>query len=103
MRLSRPRLIFRAALLGLLSAYMGWRAWSTQRSTQLPGLDPEAIRLFSRIALVEWILAALALATGAAALLALRQKPRAHSLHLGGTTRPEGGPDGPGGPGRPAA
>lgn len=82
---------------------MAWRAWSTQRSAGLPGLDADAARLFWRIALVEWILAALALATGAAALLALRQKPRAHSLRLGGTTRPDGGPAGPGGPDHPAA
>lgn len=102
MRLSRPRLIFRAALLGFLSAYMAWRAWQTQRSATLPGLDPESLRLLARVALVEWILAALALATGAAALLALRRRPRGHSLHLAGTGRPPDGPGGPGGPDRPA-
>jgi hypothetical protein len=100
-RLSRPRLILRASLLVLVGAFMAWRGFETRATAGQPGVDPSAAVALSRIALVEWILAGLAMVTAAAALLSLRQKPRQHSLHLGeGGTPPDGRAGGPGRSGR---
>jgi len=100
-RLSRPRLILRASLLVLVGAFMTWRGFETRATAGQPGVDPSAAVTLSRIALVEWILAGLAIVTAGAALLSLRQKPRQHSLHLGGDgARPGEPPDGPGRSGR---
>jgi hypothetical protein len=74
----------------LVGAFMIWRGFETRGTARQPGLDPSAATTLSRIALVEWLLAGLALVTAAAALLALRQKPRKHSLHLGGDAGKEG-------------
>lgn len=97
MRLSRPRLLLRAALLVLVGAFMTWRGFETRATAGQPGVDAAAAVTLSRIALVEWILAGLALLTAGAALLSLRRKPRQHSLHLGGDDEPPAGPAG--GPG----
>jgi len=83
-RLSKPRLVLRAALLVFLAGFMAWRAWETGQTAAAPGLEPGGAQLLGRIALLEWILAGLALLTAGAALLALRPRPRAHSLHLDG-------------------
>jgi len=83
-RLSRSRLLLRAALLLFLAGFMAWRARDTVRSAAEAGLDPAAALLLSRIALLEWFLAGLAALTAGAALFALRRRPRAHTLHLGG-------------------
>jgi len=96
-RISRPRLILRAALLLVAAGLVAIRAVQDGREAALPGLDPGAARLLGRIALVEWVLAALAVLTAAAALLALRQKPRRHSLHL--AEGRAGGAEGPAGDG----
>jgi hypothetical protein len=97
-RLSRPRLLLRAALLLVLAGFMAWRAIETGRTAAAPGLEPSGAQLLSRIAIIEWILAGLALLTAGAALLALRQRPRARSLRLDGTP-----PAGAGRGGRPPA
>ncbi len=88
MRLSKPRLVLRAALLLFLAGFMAWRARETGASAGEAGLTAGAATLLSRIALLEWILAGLALLTAGAALLALRQRPRTHSLQLGETAPP---------------
>jgi hypothetical protein len=93
-RISRPRLILRAALLLVAAGLVATRAVQDGREAALPGIDPGAARLLGRIALVEWVLAALAVLTAAAALLALRQKPRRHTLHLKEGTAGDGGNDG---------
>lgn len=103
MRLSKPRLLLRAALLLFLAGFMAWRALETGRTAAEPGLEPGGALMLSRIALVEWVLAALALLTAGGVLLALRRKPRTHSLHLDGPPPAEarpgppegGGPDAP--------
>jgi len=82
-RLSRPRLLLRAALLLVVGAFMAWRGFDTRATAGQPGVDPAAAVTLSRIALVEWFLAGLAVVTAAAALLSLRRRPRQHSLHLG--------------------
>lgn len=107
MRLSRPRLALRALLLVVLAGFMAWRARQTGQAAAAPGVEPGGALMLSRIALVEWVLAGLALLTAGGALLALRRHPRTHSLHLGGAP-PEvgagqdapspGGPPGPPGP-----
>ncbi|MCM2334479.1 MAG: hypothetical protein NDI82_11110 [Anaeromyxobacteraceae bacterium] len=99
MRLSKPRLLLRAALLLVLAAFMAWRALETGRTAAQPGLEPGGAQMLSRIALVEWVLAGLALLTAGGVLFALRRRPRAHSLHLGeqapADRRAPGGPEGP--------
>jgi hypothetical protein len=89
-RLSKPRLFLRAALLLFLAGFMAWRAVETSRTAAAPGLEPAGATMLSRIALIEWILAGLAVLTAGAALLSLRQRPRTRPLHLGGTPRPGG-------------
>jgi len=91
-RLSRPRLLLRAALLLVAAGFMAWRATETSATAGQPGLDPAGAVTLARIALVEWLLAGLALLTAGAALLTLRQKPRRHSLHLSEGTGPDDGP-----------
>jgi hypothetical protein len=91
-RLSRPRLLLRAGLLLVVAGLIGLRAWQDGRRAALPGLEAGAPELLARLALVEWVLAGLAVVTAAAALLTLRQKPRRHSLHLPGQApEPSGG------------
>jgi hypothetical protein len=97
-RLSRPRLLLRAGLLLVVAGLVAVRAWQDGRAATLPGLEPGAPELLGRLALVEWVLAGLAVVTAGAALLALRQKPRRHSLHLPGEgPDPSGEPPAPGG------
>ncbi len=102
MRLSRPRVLLRTALLLIAAGFMAWRGLDTRATADLPGLDSAGAATLRRIAWVEWTLAALALLTAAVALLSLRQKPRRHSLHL---REPDGpaGPDGEPPPERPAS
>lgn len=91
MRLSKPRLLLRAALLLVLAGFMAWRAVETDRNAAAPGVEPEGARLLSRVATLEWILCGLAVLTAGAALFALRKQARTHSLHLG--EPPPGGAD----------
>lgn len=89
MRLSKPRLVLRAVLLLVLAGFMAWRARETGQAAAAPGLEAGGAQMLSRIALIEWVLSGLALLTAGAALLALRQRPRTHTLHLDGA--PPGG------------
>lgn len=102
MRLSKPRILLRATLLVVLAGFMAWRAVETGRTAGQPGLEPTGATMLSRIALIEWILAGLALLTAGAALLSLRQRPRTRLLDLGGTPRPGAG-EPPAGSGQPPA
>lgn len=61
---------------------MAWRGFDTRATAGQAGVDPAAAATLSRIALVEWLLAGLAVVTAGAALLSLRQRPRQRSLHL---------------------
>ena len=101
MRLAPARLLLRSGLLFLGGGFMLWRAWEARAVARLVAA-PERV-LGERIALVEALVGALAIVTGAAALLSLRRRDRRHSLHLppGGRLRPPdgGGPAGGAPPG----
>lgn len=102
MRLSRPRLLLRAALLVFLAGFMAWRARDTGLSSAEPGLEAGAALLLSRIALLEWVLAGLALVVAGAALLRLRPGSRQRSPRLDGAPDPgEPPPESPGGAAAP--
>jgi membrane protein implicated in regulation of membrane protease activity len=89
-RLSRPRVLLRAALLVTGGAYMLWRAWAMNAGAA--GQErPEAV-LQERLALVWALMGALAIATAIAALLSLRPRRRRHTLHLEGEDRAPPGP-----------
>ncbi|MFT3915482.1 MAG: hypothetical protein QM704_15595 [Anaeromyxobacteraceae bacterium] len=75
MRISRPRLLLRAVLLGVGGAFMLWRARETW-----PGLHGDALP--AALALVEALMGALALVAAVVALRALKPRPRKHTLHL---------------------
>ncbi len=79
MRLSRPRVLLRAALLAVGGGFMLWRAW--QARTAARELGPDGL-LLSRIALVELLVGLLALVAAGVALLALRRRGRRHTLRL---------------------
>jgi hypothetical protein len=79
-RLSRSRLLLRAALLAIGGVFMLWKALDASRAAGAAG-GGEAL-LLRRIALVEGLVGVLALAAAAMALIALRRRPRRHSLHL---------------------
>jgi hypothetical protein len=91
-RLSRPRLLLRAALLLTAAGFMTWRGFDTRARAAAAGVDAATAEVLGRIALIEWLLGGLALLTAAFALAALRQGPHARPLHLGGAA---GGPSGP--------
>lgn len=93
MRLSRPRVLIRAALLWIGGAFMLAKAWSAHRGAALS--EPADAVLLSRLALVEALMGALALAAGIVALLSLRRRPRAHTLHLEDVAPPRPRPSGP--------
>ena len=101
MRLSKPRLILRAALLVFLAGFMAWRARDTGLAAAEPGLDAASARLLSRVALVEWVLAGLALLTAGVAALALRARPARQRPHLSGDRTDPADPAGPSGPPSP--
>lgn len=105
MRLSRSRVLLRLILLLVGAGFMAWKAWDTELSSHAAGLAPGGALLLHRIALVELLLAVLALGTAAAAGLALRRRPARRRLGLitpeppaPGATSPGGDrPPGPGG------
>lgn len=100
-RLSRPRILIRAALLWVGGGFMLAKALAAHRAVRLA--EPADAVLLGRIALVEALMGVLALAAGVVALLALRRRPRAHTLHLEDVGRPPGGAgDGRGAPPGPA-
>lgn len=87
-RLSRGRVLLRAALLWAGGGWALWWAWRSHgRARALPG--PERA-LHDRLALVYTLVGALAVLTGLVAALATRERPRRHTLHLGGPRTGEG-------------
>jgi hypothetical protein len=78
MRLSRHRVVLRAALLAIGAAFMFWRAWETGRGARA-GADG---RLRAVLTAVEVLMGLLALAAASLAVRALRERPRHHTLHL---------------------
>jgi hypothetical protein len=84
-RLSRSRVLLRAALLLVGGVFMLVKAWDARRAAGDAGSG--AVRLY-RIALVEALVGVLALAAAGMALLALRSRARTHSLHLRDLDRP---------------
>jgi hypothetical protein len=90
-RLSRPRLVLRAALLLLAGGLVALRAVEDGRRAAAAGLEPGLAIFHSRLALIEWGLSGLAWLTALAALLSLRRPARRHLLHLG-AARPGDGP-----------
>jgi hypothetical protein len=83
-RISRPRLLLRIALLLVAAGFMAWKAWEARQGSLAPGLDPGAALLLHRVALIEALLALLALGTALAAGLALRARPHRKLLKLDG-------------------
>jgi hypothetical protein len=81
-RLSRPRVLLRLVLLLVGAGFMAWRGWETEASSREAGLAAGQALLLHRVALVEWLLAALALGTAVAAGLALRRRPARRRLGL---------------------
>ena len=98
MRISRGRLLLRAALLLVGGGFMGWRAWET-RLAALQQTGASRV-LGERLALALALLALLALLTAGGVAWQLRRRERRHSLHLDGKgisgpgpgTPPSGGP-----------
>ncbi|WP_041454072.1 hypothetical protein [Anaeromyxobacter sp. K] len=79
MRLSRSRVLLRAALLLVGGAFMLVRAWQAWDGARTPGGDPV---LLQRIALVEALVGVLALVAAGIALLSVRRRRRTHTLRL---------------------
>lgn len=99
MRLSRPRVLLRAALLAIGAGFMWWRsalAWRASR--QLPG-DPGVMQ--GRLALVFALMGLLALLTAGIALTALRTRKRVPTLRLRGPPGGAGAPPPGANPRRP--
>jgi len=92
-RISRGRLLLRAALLLVGGGFMGWRAWET-RLAALQQTGASRV-LGERLALAMALLALLALLTAGGVAWQLRRRERRHSLHLPGASPPappSGGP-----------
>jgi uncharacterized membrane protein len=88
-------------LLLVAGGWAAFRALEDGRQAAAPGLEPGLALFHARVALVEWVLAGLALLTAAVALLSLRRPARRKLLHLGepgageaGQARPGAGSDG---------
>jgi hypothetical protein len=79
-RLTKGRVLLRAALLVGAGAFMLWRAAERYQAGAALGADGLTLR---RLALFEALLAALALAFAALVLLALRRRAARRSLGLG--------------------
>ena len=91
MRISRGRLLLRAALLLVGGGFMAWRAWETRQAAL--GQTGAARVLGERLALVMALVSLLALLTAGVVTWQLRRRERRHSLHLpepgtGPTPRP---------------
>jgi hypothetical protein len=102
-RLSRSRVLLRLVLLLVGAGFMAWKAWETEGASRAAGLAPGSALLLHRIALVELLLAVLALGTAVAAGLALRKRPPRRRLGLVSTEPPAAdvdasGADRPAGP-----
>jgi len=98
-RLSRGRVLLRAALLWAGGGWALWWAWRSHgRARALPGAERA---LHHRLALVYGLVGVLAILTGLVAALSARRRPRRHTLHLGAPAGGDGVPPAPdrGGPG----
>lgn len=84
--MSRPRVLIRAALLLIGAVFMLVKAFQAHRAAGT--VPPADALLLERIALVEALVGALALVAAGVALLALRRRRRAHTLHLKDVERP---------------
>ena len=81
MRLSRGRVLLRAALLWVGGGWALWWAWRSHgRAGALQGAERA---LHHRLALVYALVGALAVLTGLVAALSARGRPRRHTLRLG--------------------
>ncbi len=87
MRLSRPRVLIRAALLLVGGAFMLVKALEARRAAGAVATPADAA-LLSRIALVEALVGVLALAAAGMAILALRRRKRTRTLRLKDVERP---------------
>jgi hypothetical protein len=96
-RLSRPRLLLRAALLTVGGLFMLWRAWEARAGARAGDLDPGAALLLDRVAWVEALVGVLALATAVVAVVSARRRTRRHLLHLDGVAPHAGGDEPPDG------
>jgi hypothetical protein len=79
-RLSRPRVLLRTALLVLGGSFMLWRAAQAWHASG--ELEPGPAALQSRVALVEALVGCLALVTALAAAGSLRRRRRESTLRL---------------------
>lgn len=91
-RLSRTRVLLRIALLVVGGVFMLWHAVQTWRASG--ELEGGAASLQSQIALIEGLVAVLALLTALGASLSLRRRRRGGSLHLGSPAVPPRTPQG---------
>ena len=96
-RLSRGRVLLRAALLWAGGGWALWWAWRSHgRARDLPGAERA---LHDRLALVYALVGGLAVLTGVVAVMATRPRARRHTLHLGGPPGRDGeAPPGGAGP-----
>ena len=93
MKISRPRLVLRAALLLVGGGYMLVKSLAMGRAGLAAAAGDRRLLLASSA--VAALMGVLALVAAGMAVLALRPRPRQHTLHLEGL-RPERGspPDG---------
>jgi threonine/homoserine/homoserine lactone efflux protein len=80
-RISRPRVLLRVALLVAGGFYMLWRAMQAWRASG--ELEAGAATLQSRLAVLAALIGTLALLTALGAALSLRRRKRGGSLRLG--------------------
>ena len=84
MRLSRPRILLRVALLVAGGVYMLWHAAQAWRAAG--ELEGGAATLQARVARVAALIGALALLTALGAAFSLRKRKRGGSLRLGSSS-----------------
>jgi hypothetical protein len=82
-RLSRPRVLLRLVLLLVGAGFMAWKGWETELASRSTGLPPADAALLHRVAMLELLVAVLALGTAVTAGLALRRRPARRRLGLG--------------------
>ncbi len=87
-RMSRGRVLLRAALLLVGGAYMLWRAFQARRLARLLGTADALLQ--ERLALVWALVGALAILTGLGAIYLLRPRKHRRTLVLGDRPKGEG-------------
>ena len=86
-------MLLRVSVLVAGATFLGWRALAAWRAA--PGLEPGMGLLQARMAVVEGLVALLALLTAVAAALSLRARRRRGSLKLGEPVPRRRAPDQP--------